>query len=117
MGELVDLKQYRLKKEAEEEIKVQQDIDDLKKELDEIMARIPISHDVDSYPIFSESDSLIAPSEYIYFSTLWPPYDEYHRDRDDVEGVFQDLCFDYENPKWYIDLKLKPLKDREYSED
>ena len=56
MGELVDLQEYRLKKEAEEEARRQEEVDRLCEEISEIMARLSLSPNPHYYPIFPEDD-------------------------------------------------------------
>ena len=116
MGELVDLKEYRLKKEAEEKIKVEEDLARLRAELAEITARLSLSPDLNSYPIFPEEEYYHSlSSKDFYFSTIWPPYDEYRKDVRDDDDLYS-TTWTFETPKWCTDLyvyevELPPRED------
>ena len=114
MGELVDLQEYRLKKEAEEEARRQAEIDKLRAEIADVMARLSLSPN-NSYPIFPEEDYRAMSHDDLYFSTLWST--DYRQDvRCDDEEYTYPSC-DYEDPKWYLDLRIKPLKDADPYEE
>jgi len=105
MGELVDLEEYRLKKEAEEKIKTEEEIELLREELEEIMARLSLSPNLDSCPVYPEDYYSSISSEGFYFSTVWPPYSEYRKDIQDEEDLYS-LAWTPDIPKWCIDLKI-----------
>ena len=110
MGELVDLKEYRLKKEAEKKARDEEEIEKLRVELAEVMARLSLSPDFNSIPVFiDEHQDTFSNSDYYYLSTIWPgPLYESSRDsreeyrHEDYEDSYSNY---YEDPKWYIDLR------------
>jgi len=120
MGELVNLQEYRLKKEEEEEARRQEECDRLCEEISEIMARLSLSPNPYSYPIFPDDDDyLTLQHDQLYVPALWPNPDhrDYIRDvrYDDEEYTYS--LNDYENPKWYLDLSVKVTKDSDSYED
>jgi hypothetical protein len=116
MGELVDLKKYRLKKEAEEQAKIEEEIQDLREELDQVMARHSLSPNLSSYPVYPDGEYASLPLDYLYLSNLWPPYDQTHYDIRDEEEYYSHL-FDEDTSQYYIDLRIKPFAMLPISED
>ena len=118
MGELVDLQEYRLKKEAEEEARRQEEVDRLCEEISEIMARLSLSPNPHYYPIFPEDDYRML-TEKDFYLDFWPlpDYGDYKRDVRYEEEEYSYHISDYENPKWYLDLSIKPPIDPDSYED
>jgi len=70
MGELVDLDEYRRMKQAEEYARQEAEVEALREEVAEIMARLSLDPGYGYYPIYPEGHESKGYREYV---TIWPP--------------------------------------------